>query len=76
MARLRWLDEQDELEFTGVRGAWNWLMGRGRMSAHELFEKMRSDVDYMITVAREERPLTFADEVLDVVGLKGLKTGL
>ena len=49
LARLRWVEREQEREHTGFRGAWNWLMGRGRISGHELYERMSQEADVMMS---------------------------
>ena len=40
LARLRWVEHEQEKERRGVRGMWNWLVGKEQLSGKMLFDKM------------------------------------
>ena len=43
VARLRWVQREQEREFTGFRGLANWLLGRKRLSWEDLARELRQD---------------------------------
>ena len=68
LARLRWVEREQEREHTGLRGAWNWLMGRGRITGLELFERMIGEADAMLISASDNLPSTPMDVVVQFTG--------
>ena len=40
IARLRWAEREQEREFSGFRGLWNWLCGKKRLSREDLYRKL------------------------------------
>ncbi len=50
LARLRWIDREQEREFTGLRGIWNWMAGRKQVTGKELYRRMLDEVDEMMGV--------------------------
>ena len=69
LARLRWVEREQEREHTGFRGAWNWLMGRGRISGRELYERMIDEADALLVAMSEDIPATEMDVVMRYSGL-------
>ena len=48
LARLRWVEREQEREFTGFRGVLNWLAGRTRLTGKDLYQKMVVEADDMM----------------------------
>ena len=59
LARLRWVEREQMREFTGMRGVWNWLSGKTRMTGKDVYTKMVSEADEIMesaaASARERR---------------------
>lgn len=36
LARLRWVERKQEREYGGLKGVWNWLVGKHKISGKEL----------------------------------------
>ena len=68
LARLRWVESEQEREHSGFRGVWNWLMGRGRVTGRELYARMVDEADPMLLAEEERRPATQMDEVMQYAG--------
>ena len=68
LARLRWVESEQEREHSGFRGVWNWLMGRGRVTGRELYARMVDEADAMLLAEEERRPATQMDEVMQYAG--------
>ena len=62
--RLQWVEREQAKEYTGVKGAWNWLWGRGRPTGKELFEKMLRDSGAMPMAMRDGREVDILQEVI------------
>ena len=70
LARLRWVQEQQDKEYGGVKGLFNRVMGRRKLSGKELYEKMVADADWMIAAMRDGHEDT--DVVRQVMGFVGM----
>ena len=53
LARLRWVEQEQEREDSGLKGMWNRVRGRGRPSGKELYERMVKNADTMIMGMQE-----------------------
>ena len=53
LARLRWVEQEQEREDSGLKGVWNRVRGRGRPSGKELYERMVKNADTMIMGMQE-----------------------
>ena len=67
--RLQWVEREQAKEYTGVKGAWNWLWGRGRPTGKELFEKMLRDSGDMIMAMADGREVDILQEVIRYSGM-------
>ncbi len=54
VSRLLWVEREQEKEFGGIRGVFNWLAGRRRMGGKELVRRMLEEADLMMGVMPEE----------------------
>ena len=54
LVRLRWVKDEEEKEFTGMRGVVNWMAGRNRMSGKELYQRMLRESEDMLMVLAED----------------------
>ena len=48
LARLRWVEQQQNDEDSGLKGVWNRVRGRGKPSGKELYRRMIENADAMI----------------------------
>ena len=51
IARLLWVEQ--EKEFGGIRGVFNWLVGRRRLGGKELVDRMLAEADLIMAVLPE-----------------------
>ena len=67
LARLRWVEREQDREFTGLRGVINWLAGRTRLTGKDLYYKMVVEADEMMEAIaeanRSRRRRTFTREL-------------
>ena len=45
LKRLRWVNRELKKEYGGLKGAWNWLLGRGLPTGKELYSTMVDEAD-------------------------------
>ena len=72
LARLRWVEMEQEKEFGGFRGLFNKARGRRRVTGKEMYEKMEADADDLVMAMAERRP---ADEISYVMQFGGMPEG-
>ena len=72
LARLRWVEMEQEKEFGGFRGLFNKARGRRRVTGKEMYEKMIADADDLVMAMAERRP---ADEISYVMQFGGMPEG-
>ena len=48
LARLRWVEQQQNDEDSGLKGVWNRVRGRRRPTAKQLYDRMIENADAMI----------------------------
>ena len=53
VSRLLWVKQEQDREFGGVRGVFNWLSGRTRLSSKELVRQMLEEADDIMEVMPE-----------------------
>ena len=70
LARLRWVEQEQEREDSGLKGIWNRVRGRGRPSGKELYERMVKNADTMIMGMQE--PDRDDDVLADVLRFTGV----
>ena len=49
LARLRWVQREQEKEYGGFRGVVNWMMGNTKISGKELYKRMVQEAEGMLT---------------------------
>ena len=70
LKRLRWVNRELKKEYGGIKGAWNWLMGRGLPTGKEIYTKMVDEADDMIMAMGEEREVYILQEVMRYSGME------
>ena len=55
LARLRWVEGEQQKERSGVRGMWNWLIGKPPLTGKMLYDRMIEHADGMLAAMNEER---------------------
>ena len=71
LRRIRWSEAEQRREFGGFRGAWNWLVGRKRVSGKELYQRMVAEADEMMgAIADLDRGERALDEVMRFTGME------
>ena len=53
IAHLLWVEQEQEKEFGGIRGVFNWLVGRRRLGGKELVDRMLAEADLIMAVLPE-----------------------
>lgn len=72
LARIRWVEREQEKEYTGWRGVWNSLVGRRRLSGKELYALMLEEAEGLMTsVTVDTRGVDVLEEVMKFVGVDG-----
>ena len=62
LARLRWVEGEQQKERRGVRGMWNWLTGKAPLTGKMLYDSMIEHADGMLAAMSEER---FEENIVD-----------
>ena len=73
IARLRWVSDEEAKEFNGIKGIFNRILGRHKLSGKEMYEKMVEEADWMVTAMRAGRQ--DADVISEVASFVGLGSG-
>ena len=73
IARLRWVADEEQKEYGGIKGILNRIMGKRKPTGKEMFEKMVSEADWMVEAMRAGR--TDRDVISEVQGYLGLEEG-
>ena len=55
LARLRWVEGEQQKERSSVRGMWNWLIGKPPLTGKMLYDRMIEHADGMLAAMNEER---------------------
>ena len=63
LARLRWVEGEQAKGFNGLKGVWNNVMGRRRVTGRELYERMIDQADAMLLAMQEDRSQDIMSEV-------------
>lgn len=53
IGRMIWAAREQEREYGGIRGVYNWLMGRKKMRPKELVRRMKEDADSVMGLSPE-----------------------
>ena len=53
IGRMIWVSREQEREYSGIRGVYNWLMGRKKLRPKELVERMLKEADDAMGVVPE-----------------------
>ena len=70
LARLRWVEQEQEREDSGLKGVWNRVRGRGRPTAQQLYNRMIENADAMILGMQEpDRDTDVLAEALRFTGV-------
>lgn len=56
--RLMWVEKMQRREWSGLRGAWNWALGRERLTGADLYNKILEDADAMLLAMTGAPPMT------------------
>ena len=70
LARLRWVTREQQREFSGLRGVWNRLRGKGPVSGRDLYERMVSEADLIVSA------MSMSEEQTDAVAHLMRQSGL
>ena len=62
LARLRWVEGEQQKERRGVRGMWNWLTGKAPLTGKMLYDSMIEHADGMLAAMSEQR---FEENIVD-----------
>ena len=62
LARLRWVEGEQQKERRWVRGLWNWLIGKPPLTGKMLYERMIQHADGMLAAMSNER---FQENIVD-----------
>ena len=62
LARLRWVEGEQQKERRGVCGLWNWLTGKPPLTGKMLYERMIQHADGMLAAMSNER---FQENIVD-----------
>ena len=75
LARLRWVEHEQEKERRGVRGVWNWLVGKEQLPGKMLFDEMIEHADGMLAAMKLERGDDLISEALRFTGSDRMLSG-
>ena len=75
LARLRWVEHEQEKERRGVRGVWNWLVGKEQLSGKMLFDEMIEHADGMLAAMKLEQGDDLISEALRFTGSDRMMSG-
>ena len=56
LARLRWVQREQEKEYGGLKGVVNWLMGNTKISGKELYKRMVQEAEGILTSYSDGAP--------------------
>ena len=56
--RLLWVEQVQRKEWSGLKGLWNWLLGRHKLTGVELYNKVLEDADSMLVAMSSTPPLS------------------
>ena len=68
LARLRWVENEQAREYTGLKGVWNWLFGMPKLTGKLLYDRMIDHADGMLLAMKEERDDDILSQVMRFTG--------
>ena len=68
LARLRWVENEQAREYSGLKGFWNWMIGKPRLTGKLLFDKMIEHADGMLYAIEMDRGEDIISQVMRLTG--------
>ena len=69
LSRIHWVRQEQAKEYSGLKGLYNWFMGRPKLTGRDLYERVISEADAMLGAMQDGRNEDLITDALRFTGV-------